>query len=130
MNLIAKAMLIALGCLAATLGIVGVFVPVLPTTPLLLLAAFCFSKSSQRFMNWLEGTKAYRSYVAPFKANGGITRRKKIRIVALSYAVMAVSALLVQRLIVWAILLAVALFLAWLMLVRIPTIEEDEAKLS
>ncbi|MDO4502513.1 MAG: YbaN family protein [Coriobacteriia bacterium] len=112
------------GLACAALGIVGVFVPVLPTTPLLLLAAFCLSRSSARLTAWLEGTGVYKEYVLPFKQSGGIPRRRKARILTLSYGVMLVSAALVQKPLVWAILAAVALFLLWLMAARIPTVED------
>ncbi len=112
------------GLICVALGFVGIFVPVLPTTPLLLLGSFCLSKSSAGLQQWLVATKAYRLYVEPFKKTGGIPRRKKIHILALSYVVMAISAFVVQKPFVWALLAAVALFLLWLMLVHIPTIEE------
>lgn len=112
------------GLISAALGFIGVFVPVLPTTPLLLLAAFCLSRSSSRLSAWLEKTRVYKLYVEPFKKNGGIPKKKKLHILTLSYSVMIVSAIIVRKPLVWGILAAVALFLLWLMLIRIPTIEE------
>ena len=112
------------GLLSAALGLIGVFLPVLPTMPLLLLAAFCLTRSSERLYRWLEHTRAYRAYVMPFRETGGIAHGKKVRILGVSYAVMLVSAVLVRRPLVWALLTVVAVFLLWLMLVRIPTVEE------
>ena len=74
---------------------------------------------------WIKSTRAWKAYGQPFKESGGISKRKKVHILAVSYAVMAVSAIVVQQPMVWVILAAVALFLAWLMLIRIPTVEED-----
>ena len=108
--------------IACALGFVGVFVPVLPTTPLLLLATFLFAKSSPRCQAWIEGTRVYRSYVVPFKESGGIEPAKKMRILLISYALMGLSAALVRKPVVWVILSCAALFLAWLVLVRIPTV--------
>lgn len=104
------------------LGAVGVFIPVLPTTPLVLLAAFLFAKSSPRCHAWLCKTRIYRAYVLPFLEQGGIPFKRKLHILGLSYMVMGISAVLVQKPLVWAILGAVALFLLWLMCVRIPTV--------
>lgn len=118
-------LLMGLGFVSFGLGMVGVFVPVLPTTPLLLLAAFLFSRSSARMDAWIKSTRIWKSYGQPFKDSGGIARRKKIHIVGVSYLLLGTSAFLVQKPIVWGILAAVALFLAWLMLFRIPTVEED-----
>ncbi len=120
-----KYVLLACGFVSFALGLAGAFVPVLPTTPFMLLAAFLFARSSPRMDAWLKQTRVWKAYGAPFKESGGISKRKKTHILGISYLVMGVSAVLVQRPIVWAILLAVAVFLAWLMLVRIPTVEED-----
>lgn len=111
------------GVISAALGFIGIFVPVLPTTPLMLLAAFCLSRSSARLSTWLENTSVYRAYVLPFKESGGIAWSKKVRIISISYLVMGLSAYLVQKPLVWGILGAVALFLLWLMIFRIPTIK-------
>lgn len=105
-------------------GALGVFVPVLPTTPLVLLATFLFAKSSPRCHAWLCKTRIYRAYVLPFQEQGGIPLKRKVHIVGVSFVVMGVSAALVQKPVVWAILGAVALFLLWLMCVRIPTVDE------
>lgn len=108
--------------LALVLGAIGVLVPVLPTTPLVLLSAFLFAKSSPRCHAWLCRTRIYRAYVLPFLEQGGIPFKRKVHILGISFTVMGVSACLVQKPLVWAILAAVALFLLWLMCVRIPTV--------
>lgn len=85
-----KAFLI-LGLLSVILGSVGVVLPVLPTTPFLLLAGWLFTRSSPRFKNWLESTHLYERYVGDFKRQGGISRRKKIHILTTTYLVMGLS---------------------------------------
>ncbi|MGN0039219.1 MAG: YbaN family protein [Coriobacteriales bacterium] len=126
MGRLKKTLFIGIGCLCAALGFIGMFVPVLPTTPLMLLAALLFSRSSERLNSWLAQTAPYRAYVEPFKANGGISLAKKIHILGLSFTVMGISALLVQRPLVWAILGAVAVFLLVLMLAVVPTIPKGQ----
>lgn len=125
MSTLKKALFATVGMICAALGIIGIFLPVLPTTPFLLLAAFLLSRSSERLNRWLAGTRAWRAYVEPFKSNGGISRKRKARILAMSYSVMLVSALLVRIWFVWLILVAVAVFLLMLMWQRIPTISEQ-----
>ena len=110
--------------IALGIGALGVFVPVLPTTPLVLLATFLFAKSSPRCHAWLCKTRIYRSYVLPFQQQGGIPFKRKLHILGVSFVVMGVSAVLVQKPIVWVILGSVALFLLWLMCIRIPTVGE------
>jgi len=107
--------------LALGLGVAGVFVPVLPTTPFVLLASFLFANSSPRYHAWVQKTSVYQRYVRPFLEDGGITFKRKLHIIGLSFTVMAVSALVVRNPIVWLVLAAVAVFLLYLMFVRIPT---------
>lgn len=113
--------------ISLALGCIGVFVPLLPTTPLVLLATFLFAKSSPRLHAWICKTHVYGAYVKPFKERGGITLARKLQILGLSYAVMGVSAFFMRNVIAWAVLGVVALFLAWLVAVRIPTISSEEA---
>ncbi|AMC00328.1 YbaN family protein [Aerococcus viridans] len=83
-----------LGLLSVVLGSVGVILPVLPTTPFLLLAGWFFTRSSPRFKSWLESTRLYERYVGEFKRQGGISRRKKVHILMTTYLVMGLSMLL------------------------------------
>lgn len=121
-----KILFITAGSICFALGFIGMFVPVLPTTPLVLLAAFLFSRSSERLSSWIATTPIYRAYVEPFKQSGGISLPRKMRILAISYSVMGLSAFLVQKPVVWVVLAAVAIFLAVLMLAVIPTISKDK----
>ena len=72
MNRVTRLLMLVGAWTACIIGCIGVFVPVLPTTPLLLLATFLFAKSSPRCHAWIVSTKVYRTYVAAFKEAGGI----------------------------------------------------------
>lgn len=117
--------LLGIAWTALALGVVGVFIPVLPTTPLLLLATFLFAKTSPRCHAWIKTTKIYSMYVVAFQEAGGMSVGAKARMLVISFTVMGASALLVQKPLVWTILGAVALFLLYLVLVRIPTISNQ-----
>ncbi|WP_302964287.1 DUF454 family protein [uncultured Adlercreutzia sp.] len=119
-----KIMVLGFAWLCVGAAVVGIFVPVLPTTPLLLLATFLFGKFSPRCHAIITKSKVYRSYVVPFKEAGGMPVKAKMRMLLISLAVLAVSAALVQKPVVWGILAAVALFLVYLVTVRIPTVGE------
>ena len=121
MNTVKKVVFVSVGCLCVALGVAGAFLPVLPTTPFLLAAAFLFSRSSQRLNSWLVKTKVYKAYVEPINSGEGIPVRKKASILGVSYAVMAVSAITVARPSVWVILGCVAVYLFWLIGFHVPT---------
>lgn len=65
------------GCLALALGAVGAVLPVMPTVPFLILAAFAFARSSQRFYRWLLDHPAFGPPIADWRAHGAIRRRVK-----------------------------------------------------
>ena len=120
-----KYFMIVAGCIAAALGFIGVILPVLPTTPFLLLAAFLFSGSSERFHSWLQGTRAYGAYVEPLKKDGGISRKKKAHILCTTYGVMLVSGIIVREWHAIVFMSAVALWLLWYIGFRIKTVEKN-----
>ena len=70
-------MLIGAGLVCTALGAVGIVLPGLPTTPFLLLAAFCFSRSSERFHRWLLSHRWLGTYIRNFEQGRGMTRRDK-----------------------------------------------------
>lgn len=73
------------------LGCIGTVVPLLPTTPFLLLAAFFATRSSQKLSNWMCSTKLYQKHLASFVVNRSMTKTTKIRILALFSTLMIVA---------------------------------------
>ena len=71
-----KILYIIIGCISLGLGIIGVIVPILPTVPFVLLAAFCFARSSERLDGWFKNTKLYEEN----NIKSGMTKRAKLRI--------------------------------------------------
>ncbi|CUI05390.1 DUF454 family protein [Massilia sp. CCM 8695] len=92
-----KLLLNTIGCLAVLLGILGIFLPLLPTTPFLLLASACFARGSTRMHAWLLGNKVFGKYLSDFEQGRGIPRRAKITILVLMWASLAYSMLRLQR---------------------------------
>ena len=76
--------LIALGIVFTVIAFTGAVLPLLPTTPFLILAAICFTNSSRKFKIWLESTQIYKNYVENLKKYKGYTMKEKIRILILS----------------------------------------------
>ncbi len=81
----------ALGLLALLLGIIGIPLPLLPTTPLIILAAFAFSKSSPRFERWLVEHKFFGPIIMDWRSNGSIAPRFKVMAVVMMALVFAIS---------------------------------------
>lgn len=104
----ARLALIAVGCLSVGLGILGIVLPLLPTTPFLLLAAACFGRSSPRFHNWLLGHRLLGRYIRDYR-RGGLTSRAKFMTVAMLWVTIGISAIFfVSSLPVRALLLIIA----------------------
>lgn len=75
-----KMLYIILGCIGVGLGAVGAVVPMLPAFPFLMLAAFCFARSSEKLNNWFINTKLYKDNLADYVAGRGMTMKTKVRI--------------------------------------------------
>ena len=84
-----KGLCIALGCLGVALGAAGAVLPLIPTFPFLLLAAVCFSKSSERLHQWFVGTRLYKSNLESYVQGRGMTLRAKLRIMGTVTLLMA-----------------------------------------
>lgn len=97
------------GVLSVTTGIVGMFLPLLPTTPFLLLAAVCFAKSSEKAYQWLLTNRWCGEYISNYREHKGISLRHKIFTLSLLWISIGYSALFVaERVWVRLVLAAVA----------------------
>ena len=82
-----KILYILIGCISLGLGIIGVILPILPTVPFVLHAAFCFARSSERLDGWFKNTKLYREN----NIKNGMTKQAKIRIMCSVTLLMSVG---------------------------------------
>ena len=69
--------LFAIGCLSLALGVLGIFLPILPTTPFILLAAACFARSSESFYRWITSHPRYGPMIADYLAGKGLPLKAK-----------------------------------------------------
>lgn len=86
-----RGLLIAAGVICVVLGVIGIFLPLLPTTPLMLLAAACFARSSRRFHDWLLAHRSFGPLILEWERHRSIPRRTKLTAIALMSAMLAVS---------------------------------------
>lgn len=93
-----RALLITAGSLSLALGILGVFVPLLPTTPFLLLAAACYVKSSPRLYDWLMDSPRLGRYLRDYRSGAGVPRRAKVISISLLWLTISFSVVFIVSL--------------------------------
>ena len=103
---IKKILYIVAGCIAMGLGALGAVLPLLPAFPFLLLAAFCFAKSSERLHSWFTGTKLYKNNLESYVQGKGMTRKTKIRIMVTVTLLMTIGFSMMDQVLVGRIVLA------------------------
>ena len=123
MNSAKKAVLVAAGSLSLALAVLGLFLPLLPTTPFLLLASACYVRSSERLHRWLMGNRVLGAYIRNFRERRGIRLRAKVTTVALLWLPLLYS---VYRLDIPLLELALVLMgLTWSVLIlRMKTLKD------
>ena len=113
--------------LSAALGTAGIFLPLLPTVPLYLLAALCFAKGSRRLHDWFVATRLYREHIDGYVKAGGLTWKIKMRIMVIVSAQLFFAIFFMQHVLI----ASAALTILWLALMLffafgIKTIEEKD----
>ncbi len=81
-----KASLIFAGTVCVALGVLGMFLPLMPTTVFLLMAAYCYSRSSDKFHDWLLNNRWLGKYIKNYKSGEGISVRQKATAIAILWA--------------------------------------------
>lgn len=125
LNPVLRWILLISGFISIALAIIGVFLPVLPTVPFLLLASGCFARSSERFYAWLLDHAHLGPMIRPYLQGCGIPRATKLKAIALTWISIAISVLfLLEILWVRVFLLVIALGVT-IYLLYLPTAEID-----
>jgi len=93
MKTVTKTLFIVGGSLCVGLGILGMFLPLLPTTPFLLLAAFCYSRSSERFYCWLITNRWCGEYIRNYREGRGVPLKQKLMAIVLLWLTIGYAAL-------------------------------------
>lgn len=117
-----RVLLIIVGWVSVLLGVMGIFLPVLPTTPFLLLAAACFVRTSPKFYQWLVEHPKLGKYIVYYLEGKGIPLRAKVYTIALMVITMSTTAYFVPVTAVKILLPLVGVLVA-LYIVRQPTLE-------
>ena len=124
-----KYLLIAFGSLALGLGALGVAIPVLPTTPFLLIALYCYLRSSRRLYDWLIYHRLFGRYLYNYVTYRAVPRNTKIGAMILLWFGLITSMILVDKLFVRLILLAVGIVVS-IHILLLKTLEKVQEPLS
>jgi uncharacterized membrane protein YbaN (DUF454 family) len=122
---IIKALLFIAGTISLALGAVGLFLPILPTTPFLLLSAACYMRSSERMYNWLLGNRWFGEYIRNYREGRGIPMKTKIFVITVLWVAILYSTIMVvdEILIAQIALLLIAVGVS-VHLLRLPTFKK------
>jgi uncharacterized membrane protein YbaN (DUF454 family) len=116
-----RATLLTVGTVSVILGVAGIFLPLLPTTPFLLLASACYLRSSERMHRWLLSHEHLGPYIRDFEDGRGLPLRAKLVVLALMWSSISLSAYLVDHGAATALLFAIAAAVT-IWIVRMPTV--------
>lgn len=121
-----KLLYFIVGCISMGLGMIGVVLPVLPTTPFLLLAALCFAKSSRRFHTWFTHTSLYKNHLDSFVKHRTMTLKTKVRLLAFASTMIFIAMYFMDHLYLRIFLVFLIIFKYYYFIVRIKTIPEHK----
>lgn len=117
---------ITCGIISVILGAIGILLPLLPTTPFLLLAVICFTRSSEKLKHWLLHHKVFGKYIYNYTVHRAVPLRSKIIAITLLWLTMVISMVIVNKLTVTVILCLIA-SLVTLHLVKLKTLTEGDS---
>lgn len=120
-----RPLLVAVGTVSLALGIAGIFLPLLPTTPFLLLASACYARSNERLHQWLLNHGRLGAYIRAFEEGRGLPVRAKVLSIAVLWASMGYTLYVVSSPWGRAGLVALGLGVTFYLL-RLPTLKKVE----
>ena len=100
--------LIIAGTFFLVLGLIGIVLPILPTTPFLLLAASCYARSSRKFYTWLMNNRVFGQYIRNYREGKGIPLKVKILSISILWVAIVISIFLIDNFLVRTILILIA----------------------
>lgn len=113
-----------LGIVFMALGMIGVALPILPTTPFLLVALFFFTKSSKRAKEWFEGTKLYQNHLNDFVTSRKMTLKTKVMLLSFASTMLLIAFLMMSNIYGRITIVLLVTFKYYYFIFRIETIKE------
>jgi uncharacterized membrane protein YbaN (DUF454 family) len=124
-----KVMFLVAGTISLGLGAVGVLLPILPTTPFLLLSAACYYKGSERMHRWLLNNKLFGSYLRNYKEGKGISPAGKVSALFLLWLTICLSAVFIGNYFVQIALFTIAIIVT-IHILTLPTCRRGRCQMS
>ncbi|WP_346869833.1 YbaN family protein [Clostridium sp. UBA5119] len=122
MNKCKKVICVSIGLICFTLGAIGIILPILPTTPFLLLASFFFVKGSERFDLWFKNTKIYKKHLDSFVKEKAMTLKQKMTILLFADFMMAFPLIILDSLVIKSMIVLMIIIKYYYFLFVIKTI--------
>lgn len=121
-----KFIYIIVGLVSFSLGAIGVIIPILPTTPFLLLASCCFVKGSDKFDIWFKSTKIYKNHLESFVNERAMTMKQKKTILLFADVMLVFPIVILESLHIRLFLIALICFKYYYIMFRVITIKPEE----
>ena len=128
MNKAKKYFYIILGFLALGIGLIGVILPILPTTPFLLVTSFCFAKGSERFHTWFTNSNIYKKHLESFVKERAMTLKQKVVLLSFVNFMLAFPLILVDVLPMRITIIVLIIIKLYYFTFKVRTISPEEKK--
>jgi len=122
--------LIFFGSFFLIIGIIGIFIPILPTTPFLLLSAACYARGSEKFYNWLINNKWLGEYIKNYQKGRGIPLNIKILAISLLWITIVFSTIVVVSNYLIQIILIIIAIAVTIHILTIKTMKKEIRKIK
>jgi uncharacterized membrane protein YbaN (DUF454 family) len=117
-----KGIYIIVGTLALAIGIIGIFLPVVPTTPLVLLSAACYLRGSEKLHRWILSNPRFGEIIENYESGKGLKRSIKVKAIGLMWIMILISAFYFVDSVIARIAMILISSLVTIYLIRLPTI--------
>lgn len=122
---IISSLCIVAGFICMGIGIIGIILPVVPTTPLLLLASFFFVRGSKKFEVWFKGTSVYKKHLESFVRERSMTLKQKITILLFADFTIAFPFFILDSILIKIMFILIVIYKYYYFIFKIKTVKKN-----